>query len=497
MRRSHLPTALALAALLPALSGAARVEEGRPGAAPSVLDLPRPAGTEWFGLYLMGKKAGYSSSALSLETRGGERVLVARAESSVTATVGGQTVTRSQVDEKAYEAKPEGRLLAFSSRREGDGGDRSVSGTCGPSGCQVTLVAEGVREERNLPPLHETAEQADPARLAAARRATVRGEQLDLETLRVKKMEDRYVGPGRLAAGGVETEVALVDEEEAGDRQAVRISIAKDDRVLEMRLGEAVVARAEPEETARRLDAIDLFGMTRVTLPGPLPRGVPGRIVYRLRGLPPAFQVEDPRQSFAPGPDGTVAMTVTARRPRSADPAKDAPRAHGLPKGLEDLLAPTPEVDSDAPAIANLARQVVGDAPGVFAASTRLVHFVYRRLEKAYGVSRDRATEVLALGKGDCTEHALLFTALARAAGVPSRQVHGLVYARYGDGVPALYWHAWAEVKSGDEWIAVDPTFDEPVADATHLELGHGSQVDTVALLGALKVVSAEARPTG
>jgi transglutaminase-like putative cysteine protease len=73
--------------------------------------------------------------------------------------------------------------------------------------------------------------------------------------------------------------------------------------------------------------------------------------------------------------------------------------------------------------------------------------------------------------------------------------VHGLVYARYDDGVPALYWHAWVEVKSGSEWIAVDPTFDQPVADATHIVLGRGTQVDTVGLLGALQVVSA--RPAG
>jgi len=82
---------------------------------------------------------------------------------------------------------------------------------------------------------------------------------------------------------------------------------------------------------------------------------------------------------------------------------------------------------------------------------------------------------------------------MARAAGIPARGVHGLVFAEYGVRVPALYWHAWAEVKVGDGWIAVDPTFDQPVADATHITLGRGTQVDSVGLLGALAVV--EARP--
>ncbi len=59
--------------------------------------------------------------------------------------------------------------------------------------------------------------------------------------------------------------------------------------------------------------------------------------------------------------------------------------------------------------------------------------------------------------------------------------------------MPALYWQAWAEVKAGNEWIAVDPTLDQPVADATHVALGRGAQVDAVDLFGALAVI--EARP--
>ena len=484
--------ALTLAALLLApVAGRARA------APPTIVDLPRPAQPEWFGVYLMGKKAGFSTAWVGIEVRDGQRVLVARSVSTLSATVGDRTVKRMQQDEKVYEARPGGRLLSFVSRREGDGGDRSVQGRCTPQGCRAVLTAQGQREERALPPVGELAEEADAARLAAARRETVLGEQLDLETLRVKKMEDRFTGLVRAAAGGVEAELAQVEEREEGDRAATRVSFAPDGRVVELRLGDAVVAKAEPADTAQRLDKVDLFGMTRVKVPGPLPRSVPGTLVFRLRGVPREFQAPDPRQSWSPQGDGAVLLTVTARRPEAADPTHDAPRVHGVPPGEEEVLAPTPEVDSDAPALQALAKQVVGDTRGAYASSVRLVHFVYGRLEKAYGVSRDRATEVLALGKGDCTEHALLFTALARAAGIPARQVHGLVYARYDDGVPALYWHAWVEVRSGAEWIAVDPTFDQPVADPTHIVLGRGTQVDTVGLLGALQVVSAHPRPGG
>jgi hypothetical protein len=49
-------------------------------------------------------------------------------------------------------------------------------------------------------------------------------------------------------------------------------------------------------------------------------------------------------------------------------------------------------------------------------------------------------------------------------------------------------------VKVGDEWIAVDPTFGQDVADATHIALGRGSRQDAIALVGALKVTRTDAR---
>jgi transglutaminase-like putative cysteine protease len=505
IRARAVAAALALAAGLALPSSAASKAAARP-AAPTVLDLPRPPQPEWFGVYLLGKKAGFARSSVEVVTRGGRRVLVARLEFTIKANVGPKSVERTIVDEKVYEAKPSGRLLTFSSTQSGDGGDRTVEGRCTAQGCTAALTTSGEKRELKLPRFHETAEQADASRLAAATRREITGEQLELEQLRVRKMVDRFVGKARLAAGGVESEALLVDELEVGDRAATRVSLTPDGRVVEMRLGD-LIERPEPEEVARRIDGnVDVLDTARIALPGPLPRDVPGRVVFRLSGVPPGFQVPDARQTWAPGSDGAVALTVTARRPAAADPARDAARLQGtagVSQELAELVAPTSQVDSDAPQIAKLAREVVGDTRGVYAASVKLVHFVYGRLEKAYGVSRDRASEVLALGKGDCTEHALLFTALARAVGIPARQVQGVVYARYDDGVPALYWHAWVEVKSGDEWIAVDPTFDQPVADPTHIALGRGArpgetmQNDTVAVMGALKVLSAQAQPPG
>ncbi|ABS24563.1 transglutaminase-like domain-containing protein [Anaeromyxobacter sp. Fw109-5] len=463
-------------------------------ALPDALSVPRPPGPEWFGLYLVGKKAGFTKVQLSRELRDGRDVLVGRSETLVRATVGGKTVERRAEEERVYEARHQGPLLAVRSVWAGDGGDRTVSGTCARAVCKLVEETAAGRQERTVEGVTETAELADGVRLAAARRGAVRGRQLDLEKLRVKEMQDVFLRRETIAGGGVQEQVSVVAESEAGDRLAAEYRVADDGRIVEIRLGEAIVARPEPEDVARSLEQVDLFALARVAVPRPLPRTVPTTITFRLAGLPPSFQKGDARQRFARGRSGETVLSVTARRPLAADPARDTPLALARKGASADDLAATPQADADSAAIAALAKKIAGDAPGAYAAAQLLADDVYRRLEKAYGASHDRASEVLAAGRGDCTEHTVLLVALARALGIPARPVHGLVYARYEDGQDALYWHAWAEVRSAGEWIAMDPTFGQPVADATHVALGVGTQVDTVGLLGALKVLGVEVK---
>ena len=458
------------------------------------LALRRPAGPEWFGLYLMGKKAGWTRTELKREPRDGRDVMVATSETLLSATVGDKTVSRKVVEQRIYEARPAGRLLSFRAEWTGDGGERTITGRCAPSGCTARLVSgSGPAKEKALGQVAETLDQAEGVRLSAARRGLVAGPQLDLEKLRVRELEHRFVSRERVAGAGVESEVSVVSEAEVGDRLVTEYRVADDGRIVEIRIGGSIMARPESPDAARKLEAIDLFALSRVALPGPLPRTVPSTVTYRLAGLPNAFRRPDSRQAFVAGPGGSTLLTVRARLPAAADAARDTPRS--TPSPDPELVAATPTVDSDAPAVATLAQEVAGDVKGRYAATLRLSELVNRRLEKAYGSSNDRASDVLAAGKGDCTEHSVLLVALARALEIPARLVHGLVYARYADGKDALYWHAWAEVLSAGEWIAVDPTFGQPVADATHVALGTGTQVDTIGLLGALKVESVEVKP--
>jgi transglutaminase-like putative cysteine protease len=98
---------------------------------------------------------------------------------------------------------------------------------------------------------------------------------------------------------------------------------------------------------------------------------------------------------------------------------------------------------------------------------------------------------VLRQKAGDCNEHAALFAALARAAGIPARIQAGIIYQE-----GKFFYHAWNQVYLGS-WISVDSTLNQLPADATHIRLVEGDldrQLDLVRVIGRLKVQVREVR---
>ena len=452
------------------------------GKEPEVLSLKRPAAGEWSGIYLLGHKAGYSFSRISTARLDGRPVVVVVEDTTLHATLGGAAVSRRVREEKSYEAKPGGRLVLFKATHEGDGGDESLVARCDRGGVHLRRQRPGEPEERlELPPSQDVVDDADLPRLAIARRASQSGRLFDGSSLRDKPERVDYLGPAEILAGGSRTEVQRVSITEDDGKVAAEVAIdAHDGRLLQLKFGGALLAVPEPEAVAKQLGTLDLFALTRVPIDRPLRSGeVPATLRFLVTGLPKGLRPAPERQRYRELPGGAVEVTV-----RAEYPTHKARRPESNPA---DELGPTPAIESGAPEIRALARKLVGEEPDALVASDRLSRWVFENLRKAYGVSSDRATDVLRRREGDCTEHSLLAVALARAAGIPARLVHGLVYAQGGDGVFGLYWHEWIEVWTG-EWVAIDPTFGQPVADATHLELGEGDETDSVALMGQLKI---------
>ena len=75
-------------------------------------------------------------------------------------------------------------------------------------------------------------------------------------------------------------------------------------------------------------------------------------------------------------------------------------------------------------AIADLSRQLTAGADRVEQVG-RLVDWVFRNLSKTLSSNLTTASQVLTRRAGDCTEHAALVRRVARAAGIPAREVSG------------------------------------------------------------------------
>ena len=139
---------------------------------------------------------------------------------------------------------------------------------------------------------------------------------------------------------------------------------------------------------------------------------------------------------------------------------------------------PASQIESDHPEIVNTARELTKGISDPLAKVKKLAKWVSVEVEDE-PIDSFSALEVLHTKKGECQAHAMLYTALARAAGIPTRIAGGIVYM---EGVGFLY-HAWAESDVGG-WVSVDPTFDQVGVDATHIKLVEGPNWITIVPLG-------------
>ena len=158
---------------------------------------------------------------------------------------------------------------------------------------------------------------------------------------------------------------------------------------------------------------------------------------------------------------------------------------------LNEYLKETTFVQSKDPAIVALSKEIIGEQRDLLEMTRMIYEWVYKNIKKVPMITMPVATEVLSMRQGDCNEHAVLFTALSRSAGIPTRIASGLTY-RNG----SFYYHAWPEVYF-NEWVAVDPTLGQFPADASHIRLLTGDidkQVQLISIIGKLKLEGIEYR---
>ncbi len=131
----------------------------------------------------------------------------------------------------------------------------------------------------------------------------------------------------------------------------------------------------------------------------------------------------------------------------------ESPGVRANRKEIKRFSESTGSIPSDHPQIVELARRAIGDEKNRGAQVALLAKFVEEYIEDEYVFASD-LFDLIEEKKGDCSEHALLFTALARSLDIPCREVDGLVYL--GDWCKGFGMHAWNEVVIDGYWEPVD-----------------------------------------
>lgn len=483
MSRFAVAYAIAIAVAAPAYADGRALAP--PGVLSDVLRAQRPTEGEYFGVYLQGKKVGYLFLKFTVDAK--KQTFSVVNEVRFKARVGSATAERSMRVTKTYEAIQRGRLLSMEVVQAGDGGEQQLVGTAVRGGLEFQRTRpNGPKDTVFVPDVDERAEDADDSRVAKFRNAVYRGTVIDPNDLKPSRITATPSAVETRMLAGVPVKVSKVTSYSEKDKVTVENWFDNDGRQLEANFGPAMRAIREPKSVAMRIEEAEVFSLTRVTVPAPLSasaREVPGTLRLVIKGLPKDFWVPSQRQAYREMPNGEVELTITARPPMAREPFPvSKPPAGGLEKSMA--------VDYGDARIQARASELVRGATDSWDAVLRVSRWVSRTLAKSYGTSSDRASLVIQTLRGDCTEHSLLTVALLRAAGIPARRADGLVYLINEDKVPAFYWHEWVEAWVG-EWVAVDPTFGQDVADATHFKLGEEASAQIVPLFGSLQIAQA------
>ncbi len=451
------------------------------------------SGESWYGVYFSNKKkCGYARMELAKAKLDGQECYVYRLFLAVDFKMGNMRQKLLVKEHRYY--KLTGELFSIINATRGMLGNSRTD-------CKVAdgkFVVESTLGGRTTRNEHPIPDESLTSALAAQRLISEGKIGAELESTlfettlgkpvtmlsKLVKIEDRVVG-------GVKTRIYAVESEFKGLGMKGMSHVTADGDLIETVVAGIFTLRKEPEDTAKDIKAaFDIVRAGIIAVDKPIKDGDDLKeLKLRLSGIRNAeAMIDDDRQKYerGEGPGAKHVVTLTAAEPPAAPlalPMTLGPQDEAVAKWLK----PSRFAQSDAPGIVKAAKKIVGGETDSFKAAVKIHDWVYENVDKVYLAAVSNAVSVLEQKKGDCSEHAVLFVALCRAAGIPTREVVGIGYSEQMEG---FGYHAWGEVYVG-KWIAMDPTWGQRLADPTHVKFGVGTTdaLGTIAgLFGSLKI---------
>ncbi len=449
------------------------------------VDIEPLLGENWYGLYLNGQKTGFAVNRIARDDDG---VVTVSEEAQFKVNMVGARQDMRILSERRY--APDGSLISIQSEVNDPSGASRFDAKVDGDTMHLVSVLGGNEKTSDLPrPRERLVDSVKHARWVRTNPSI--GDSIAY-TLFEPMYEKEISGVSTITAiegrvfDGVPTQVYKIDS--TLDVMGIDSTtwVAESGQTLEDVVAGIITMRLEPEEQARDVNysndvIVSNAALVEDAIPDPRRRK---ELTLLLRGpLDDDHLFSDSRQHIAAVENGfrfhATLPTLEGFEPESL-PITEAE--------VRQWLQPTLYVQSDHPNIVAKAEEIVGGETDSFTIARKLCNWVNANMRSAFSARLSNAVEVLDHLEGDCTEHSVLFIALARAAGLPAREVAGLVYV---DGVQrGFYFHQWAKVWIG-RWIDVDPTFNQPLADTTHIKLAEGDlfqQARLIPIIGNLRI---------
>jgi transglutaminase-like putative cysteine protease len=445
-----------------------------------------PLGERWYSVTMGNDRVGFARVKISPAGNG----YAVASEGSAKVLVMG--FAREASSRETYLLNKDLSLKSFTVEETIDGSRMNLNGEVTAKGIRISVESSKSKTAKTL----KLKGAAYPPQIlnlypllhGATVGKTYRVPMLDVEAVKIKDVNVTVIGvetlPGGEAAIHLRNDLyPFVDNDvwvdTAGNtlRESVRddliVTLAEDEKSGRSFLADAAVARK---------DLILDFSLVKV-VPAIDRSGDLKKLVVEFSGFPSAIPLlQGPGQHVARQADGTVLFTLARPVVSPTDMPADFDR-----ESFRACLEPSPRIPADSPAIHAQLAEIIGPERVPAKIVAQLTRWVAAEIKGAVTDSQS-PLETLEKRSGNCQSHARLYTALARAAGIPTRFVSGLVYAA-GQG---FLYHSWAESFVG-EWLAVDPTFGQTPVDATHIKLVEGDSAEEMsALAGVIGRISAK-----
>ena len=461
-----------------------------PGWAAPFRKLDKPSLAEqWFGIYVDNERVGFYRQKIT-ETADGYRM---EGDGSVHMKVMGFSKEASM--RETYQVAKNLTMRSFDVEQTINGVSSRVSGKAGDAGLRYKSEGNGKITEKQLkfkgelypgPALNVFPLMRDVTAGKTYKTTTFDAEELKIKDVKISILGEEMIPDGRPALKLRNNLYPFVNNDIWVDAQG--------NTLLESVRDGLVITRAEDPKllgafvgalALSKKDLIYDFSLVRVDPPIQNLAKLTG-LTVEITGWNEALPLlqEGGQTVEKSGAERIVVKTGSAVTPAAAPAAVVA---------RELYLIPAEKIESDAPEIAAKAKELATGKKDAREIARTLAAWTADWLKDTVE-DGGGALASLKGRSGNCQTHARLYTALARAAGVPTRFVSGLVYQ---EGKGFLY-HSWAESLLGGAWVAVDPTYNQLPADPTHLKFFEGNTQDDmapiIAIIGRVRISVLEAK---